>query len=323
MKIQDLITLKPDSAVEGQFIISEITLKPFSNKEGDYLSFILQDRTGKVYGKIWDDADEFIGKLHNDTVVFVKGMVNTFNGKHQITVGSIKNIEDYNVSDFIQTTNCDIEQMYEELVEILRKNIKDENIKLLLEDGYLSDENFIKKFKKCPGGKGDVHHAYIGGLLEHTLGVVLLCVDYSNRYKDINSDILIMGAFLHDLGKMLSYEYKVTITMTDLGRLHGHTALGYNYFLKNIDNIDIDRDKAFNLKMVLGHLILSHNGEFNGSSFVLPMTKEAILLSNADSADADVNHITKILSESTSTWSNYDKLRGRMYFKNEDSKVEL
>lgn len=317
MNIKDVLKLKNDQPVEGCYVISAIKLKPFTNKDGSFLSFALQDRTGKAYGKIWDDAEDYVDKFEEDSVVKVKGLVNIYNGKVSVIVRNVKVVSEgeYNFEDFVPTSPNDPEEMYDELVKLLRKNVKQKDMKNLLES-YLSDESFLHKFKRWPGGKGDVHHAYMHGLLEHTLGVVRMCDIYVESFKDeIDGSLLVLGAFLHDLGKIEHYKFNMSIGVTDVGRLHEHTSLGYGTFLKNLKNVDMEVETMLMLRRDLGHLILSHHGDQYG--VVKPMTKEAVLLSKADVCDSDVNHISKLLKDSNEDWSGWDQTRERMFFKGE------
>jgi len=313
MFIKEVLELSDGVEFSGSYIISEINLKPFKNKDAYYLSFVLQDKTGRIFGKIWDNADKI--DLKKSQIVFIEGKINQFKGTNQAVVESFKVLDEDKIdrSDFIRSAIEDTNKMYAEMISIIAEYITDKDI-LKVTQIFIDDENFKEMFKECPGGKGDVHHAYLGGLLEHILGVMRICVDLSKRYN-INTSILIAGAFLHDIGKLVSYNYEgLAIEMTDLGRLHGHIALGYNYFLKIIDDVEIDENKKHELKTILGHLILSHHGSIEQQAVQLPMTLEAMLLAHADAIDADINHITNICEKYDYGWTSYDNLRGRMYY---------
>jgi 3'-5' exoribonuclease len=324
MKIEEIIAEKEiNKSMTGTFIISDITTRAFTEKDGSFLTFILQDKTGRIQGKIWEKAETF--KIQDDSVVTITGKINLYKGKNQIIVESAKVEKEYDISDFLPASKINCEEMFKELCLIMDK-IKDINIRLIWRN-YLSDENFVKEFKLCPAGKGDVHHAYLHGLIEHSLSAVKICDFFSDHFKGINKDIVLMGAFLHDLGKIEAYKYEAAIKMSDFGRLHGHTSLGYYSFLKRMDEDELKTkipiEEREELKKILGHMILSHHGSFESQASAVPMIREAILLAEADSIDADINHVTKILETVKDNWTSYDNLRGKMYYQKQEKKEEI
>ena len=315
MKIEEIIAEKESKTITGTYVISEIALRPFTEKEGSFLTFILQDNTGRVQGKIWDDVESF--KIKDESVVTISGKINLFRGKNQVIVESAKVETEYNIADFLPTSIINVNSMFDEFCSIMN-SIQNPILKTIL-DSYLNDKQFIEQFKLCPGGKGDVHHAYLHGLLEHTLSVIKICDFYSTHFKDVNRDILLMGAFLHDLGKIQAYEYKIAIKMTDIGRLHGHTSLSYFSFLDQVNAIQIENQiEVEELKKVLGHMILSHHGTLDRGASIVPMIREAVLLVEADGTDADMAHITKLLETTKDSWTQWDSLRGRMYYQKQE-----
>jgi 3'-5' exoribonuclease len=317
--IEKAMGLQNNVYIKGSFAVSELTLKPFKEKDGSFLTFILQDKTGRMFGKIWDDAEQALKGLSEGVIISLNGKINLFGGKNQIVVESYETIDEYNLSDFMICSSKSPNKMFQELLNIMKENLKDNDIKLLW-DSYHDDSAFIKLFKTCPGGKGDVHHAYIHGLLEHTLSVVKNCLFFADQFKEqhVNKDYVLMGAFLHDLGKMRAYDYKISINMTDIGRLHGHVVLGYHSFLDKIQTISIEENKRNELIKVLGHLILSHHGKYEHEAVKLPMTQEAILLAAADYIDSEIFHVNKQLDvlSATEKWTPFDGMREKMYYLN-------
>lgn len=313
--VAKLLTMSNDRYSEGIFVISDITSKPFKDPtKGHFLMLTLNDRTGQIPAKVWKDAFDIKKILKSAKVFEVQGKINAYKGQNQFVITSVEKAEKFNPSDFLPVSKHNPEIMWEDLVEILNKHITDEDIKELWVR-YKNNENFVEKFKVCPGGKGLVHHAYLFGLLEHTFCIIENCQSFCETYK-ANPSILLMGAFLHDHGKMLSYSYNLSIEMTDIGRLHSHITLGYNSAMNTIDKLKATKEKRDHMKLVLGHLILSHHGTLEHGSPVVPMTLEAILLAKADILDSESNlaliHTDKI---NEGNWSTYDNLKGKFYFK--------
>jgi 3'-5' exoribonuclease len=325
MPIKDLLKSAINTPISGNFIISDISLRPFAKKEGNFLSFKLADKTGKIDANIWQNTEHFYNIIKNDTVVTVTGSIKAFDGKNQISVETMVSCEIYDSSELVACSAYDPDILFKQLINILQVEIKDDYLKIIV-NMYLKNPKFVENFKRCPGGKGGVHHAYIGGLLEHTLAVLKTCLSIADNYQfeDINRGILAVGAFLHDIGKLEAYEYSPLIKMTDRGRLLGHLPLGYEKFCKDVDaEIELymkNKKEDFRVgmgrfKMLIGHLILSHHGSYEFETCRLPQTLEALILSKADDLDATVIRIAQVIEEIPNDWSAWDNLSKRMYFK--------
>lgn len=309
MTISELIDLPENRPFDGEYAVSGIKKKPFAAKDGYFLSFNLNDVTGSIEALIWE-AENVI--VEEDTVVYVKGKTSTYRGKSQVVITHIEPRTVFDKAMFIAKSKRDFNEMIVDLKNIISA-IRDISIKKLLLS-YVNDRDFMAMFVECPGGKGkNVHHAYINGLLEHTLFTMKLASAYSDFYK-INKDITVAGAFLHDLGKMESYSYRITIQMTDVGRLHDHPALGYSSFVEKLNVCEIDKEEKVRLKMELGHIILSHHGD---KGMIKPMTVEAILVSKADSTDADAAATIALMDDSEEGWE-WDNMKDQYFFKNKD-----
>ena len=169
--------------ISDYFIISEIYLKPFAKKDGNFLQFKLSDKTGKISANIWNNAENFYKNIQNDTVVQVTGSISSFEGKNQIIVETMSICLNYDEKKLVACTLYDPEVMFEELSSILYREVKDEGLQFIRAT-FLDNPEFVSLFKKCPGGKGGVHHAYIGGLLEHTLAVLKLALSIAENSSD-------------------------------------------------------------------------------------------------------------------------------------------
>lgn len=316
MKIEDIMGFENNTPIEGSYIISELSLRPFKEKEGSYLSFILQDKTGRMFGKIWENGEEIKEQLDDATVINIKGRSNLFNGRNTIIVEWFEKTKDYNLEDFQICSPKDSIKMMKEFLNLM-ETIQDKDLKILWEKGF-NNKDILERFRTCPGGKGNVHHAYLYGLLEHTLSVMKICDAFCKLYPIINRDILLFGAFLHDFGKMDAYDWTVTVKITDQGRLHGHMALGYNSFVsiltKLIEKGEIAKNRGKEIKKLLGHLIVSHHGSFEHETIRLPQTLEASVLAKADDIDSEITYVSNHNKNLVDNWSSFDNLRSRMYY---------
>jgi 3'-5' exoribonuclease len=179
---------------------------------------------------------------------------------------------------------------------------------------YKKDTQFVEKFKKWPGGKGNVHHAYQHGLLEHTFSMIKMVKTLQNEFTfPIDIEKTIIGAFLHDIGKLDSYDFNIKTSMTNIGRLQDHSTLGYYKFRKDIETLNDLKDKNIIIEEI-GHIILSHHGIEH--SIIKPMTIEARIVSYADFLDSDSNHMQQQLKHNSDEqgWI-FDTLNDQFYFK--------
>jgi len=316
MFAEEVLKLPTNAVVEGTYLINDIKLRPFNEKEGHFLTFTLQDKTGILWSKIWDNAEYLAQQLKEQdaSIVTIKGRTNLYNNKVQVIVDKIKKADTYNMKDLVKLASRDPEDMWGDLQNLWSFfEVKNKNIVKLWEF-YSSNDEFLSKFKKWPGGKGTVHHAYQHGLLEHTLSVIQLVKSFKDRLSlPIDFEKAIMGAFLHDIGKIDSYSFDIGTKMTNIGRLHEHTVLGYFRFRRDVEFLEIKDDELIE---EIGHIILSHHGSKEMHAVVKPMTIEAKLVSYADNFDAETNYMSQQLEYNTDDFGwVFDSLNEQFYFK--------
>jgi len=321
MFVEEILKLQNNVVIEGTYVITDIKLKPFADKDGHFLVFNLQDKTGTVSCKIWDNAELIASQIkdQNISIVDIKGRTNIYNNKLQIIVEKIKKSEEYDVKNLIKISSNDPKQMREELVQILDSNLKDNDLRKIWQ--YFA-ESVLDKFCLWPGGKGAVHHTYQHGLLEHTLSVVNIVLNFKSRLN-FNCEKAILGSFLHDIGKLEAYSYdSIKISMTDIGRLHEHTVLSYFMFRKAIETLDLINKNP--IIEDVGHIILSHHGAKEQFAFIKPMTIEAKLVSWADFIDAESNHMNQQLEHNCDEhgWF-FDTLYSQFFFKRPEQILQL
>ena len=294
----------------SNFLVSQKELR--EGAKDFYIRLKLNDSTGSVSGNVWNNAKVIAEKFEIGDVIQVKGVVISYKAQLQVTVNKITKIpeEEYNLSDYLETTDKDINKLSEKLYNYV-DSIGNSYLKQLLSKIF-DDKEFFTIFAQAPAAK-TWHHNYIGGLLEHTVAVASIC-EFATHLYEVDKDLLITGALLHDIGKVLEYNIKPTIEFTAEGRLVGHIPLGDHILSTKAAEIDnFPPDLLFKLR----HLILAHHGEYEKASARLPQTLEAIVLHHADNFDAQtvgVAQLVESVQNDDAKWTEYDKLNNRYYY---------
>lgn len=273
-----------------------------------YLILTLMDKSGEIGGRLWDNADFFAKEAPVGSVVCLQGTAQSFRDELQLKIDSLQQVsmndERIVMSDFLPACNRAVAEMLQELKQIIA-SITDVPLRKLLQS--LFKGSLLDDFSLAPAAK-KMHHAYLGGLLEHTLSVTSLADKIAEHYTALDRDMFLAGALLHDVGKIREFSYSsVPFDYTDSGRLLGHMILGSEMVREHAQKVkDLSADR---LDQVI-HMILSHHGRHEFGAPVLPMTLEAILLHHVDDIDAKVNYIGA-LSEKIDTpgqqWSDYQR----------------
>ncbi|MFI3212507.1 MAG: HD domain-containing protein [Eubacteriales bacterium] len=272
----------------------------------NYDNVILQDKTGTIDAKIWDPNSAGISEFDAMDYVEVYGDVSSFQGNLQISIKRTRVCREgeFDPSDYLPVSSKNIEIMFTELLEFIAK-IENTYLKTLLEDFFVRDELFIKKFKQSSAAK-TVHHGFVGGLLEHTLSVVKLCDYYCKNYPMLKKDLLIAAAICHDIGKTKEISPFPENDYTDDGQLLGHIVMGTEMVGEKIRDISgFPHVLAGELK----HCIISHHGELEYGSPKKPALMEAVALTFADNTDAKMQTFTELLQANDSQgWLGYNRL---------------
>ena len=324
MKVEEVLKQASNFVVEGIYLINDIKLKPFTGgKEGHFLTFVLQDKTGVLWAKMWDNAEALAQQLKDIEFVEIKGRTSLYNNKIQLVVDKIREAEkgSYNKADLIKMASKNQEDMWNEIVEIFETNLINKYSKDIW-NFYQFNTEFLEKFKLWPGGKGVVHHAYQHGLLEHTLSVMKLVKSLKEQLTlPFNMDKILLGAFLHDIGKLDAYQYDLKTSMTNLGRLHEHAVLGYFKFRTNLISFcstqyNVTKNEFDEYTEEIGHIILSHHGSREHGAIIVPMTIEARLVAFADDLDAQTNYRFQQVEHNADEFGwVFDNLNDQFYFK--------
>jgi 3'-5' exoribonuclease len=257
---------------------------------GRYLALTLVDRTGQIDARMWE-LDE-AGEFEAGDVVKVLGEVYRFNEKLQIKVKKIRRATtgEYDLSDFVPQSQRDIGEMWAELQGWVA-SFHDHDLKALLQ-AFLNDASIAGPLKEAPAAKG-LHHAWIGGLLEHILSLMGMCELAAQHYPEANRDLLLTGVVLHDIGKLRELSWGTSFDYTLEGQLLGHITIGIGMIEQKIAGIP---NFPAAKRLLVEHLVLSHHGEYEFGSPKLPMTSEAILLHYLDNLDAKMQTVRNELA---------------------------
>ena len=259
-----------------------IDATPRKTRDGrPYLLFNLVDRTGRVGGVYWNVPDEVVQSCSPGTVVLVTGNVHLYNQRLQVVALDLQPYEPDSMADFTVASRRNRDEMVDELTKVIGE-LREPLRQLLTE--ILLEPQFLRRFAEAPAAK-IMHHAYVSGLLEHSLALVPFCRLAASQYPGVDEDLLVTGALLHDVGKTASYELNSTFAITDEEKLVGHIALGMNILEKATGKIP---DFPSHLRQHLLHLLVSHHGTAEWGSPVTPRTLEAVLLHQIDLLDSRV-----------------------------------
>lgn len=297
-----------ERVLEHYFCKQKNTLKTKNGR--DYYSLKLQDKTGVVDAKVWELHSD-IGDFEEGDVIKVDGVVLLYNGEVQVKINRIRKSLDgeYELGEYMPRTEKDIDELYSRLLGYIG-SISDTQLQKLLELIVIEHPVIAKAITSHSAAK-NMHHSYLGGLLEHTISVVEICDFMSGRYKAVNRDILITAAVLHDIAKIFELSPMPTNAYTDDGQMLGHIYLGAELISKECAKIP---NFPTQLESMLKHAILAHHGEYAFGSPKLPMTIEAFILHAADNMDAKIKvyeDIVAVEGQKDQVWMGYNKMLER------------
>lgn len=270
-----------------------------------YYSLVLQDKTGTADGKIWD-LNNGIADFDSMDYIHCEGMVTCFQGNLQMNISRVRKSEEgeYDPTDYIPCTEKDISEMYSQIMKYVA-SVHNPFLRKILEMYFVEDKAFIADFKKHSAAKS-IHHGFMGGLLEHTLGVANICQFFAEQYPMINRDLLITAALFHDMGKIQEISDFPQNDYTDSGQMLGHIYIGARAMEDAADKIP---GFPLKLKNELVHCILAHHGKLEYGSPKMPAILEAMALCMADNADAKLQTMTEIFKQAgdETGWLGYNR----------------
>ncbi len=277
------------------------------------------DATGQIHCRVWNATREMYDRLPASGFIHVRGRVEMYQGHLQLVAETVLPVEDrskLDLSELIKHTRKNIPEMHTRVREILTK-IQDKQLNAIV-DEFLNDAEIMKKFIVAPAAMG-FHHAWIGGLLEHTTAVLELALVVCPKYPDIDQDLVLAGLFLHDIAKTVELSYAAGFDYTDEGRLIGHVSRGAMWVDQKAQaaGAKLGGPLRRDLVMVLTHIILSHHGEPEFGAAVTPKTPEAILVNLIDNLDAKTQMALDAVAAPAedNTWTEYQKAFGTKLYR--------
>lgn len=288
------------------FLVARKNLAETKNGK-PYLALALMDRSGEVEARVWDNAQMYDVEAVEGGFVLVQAVARPFREQMQLVVSGLDRVEDHEVdlADFLPTSPRPLDVMASELEQVI-DNFEDKSLQALMHAIFQGET--LARFHRAPAAK-KMHHAYIGGLIEHTLSIVGMAYRAAEHYQPlVDRDMLVAGVLLHDLAKIEEFDFSgPAFSYTDRGRLVGHLVLGVDLVRQAARQVpELSSEQ---LDRVL-HMVLSHHGQYAYGSPVLPMTPEAILLSQLDDMDAKMNYLkgvqTRMQGEGWQ-WSEYQR----------------
>jgi len=295
--------------ITSSFVVASKQVKAKKNGE-PYLALILADRSGQIEAKMWDNVDEFIFAFEQDDFLKVKGLVNKYKNRFQLTIHKLRRMDegDIDFTDYLPKTTKDIGELWRTLTEFVA-TFENPHLKSLVEL-FMADSEIAERYRNAPAAK-TLHHAYIGGLLDHVVSLFRSCDLMSRNYPQVNRDLLLTGAFLHDIGKIQELTYNRAFSYSTRGQLLGHMIIELEMLQAKLAQLPGFPDE---LKILLEHMIISHHGQYDFGSPKLPMFPEALMLHYLDDLDSKMEAMRAHFereAELEGPWTSYNASLGR------------
>jgi 3'-5' exoribonuclease len=295
--------------ITSSFVVASKQVKAKKNGE-PYLALVLADRTGQLEAKMWDNVEEFLDVFEQDDFIKIKGLINKYKNRFQLTVHKLRRMEEVDIdfTDYLPKTTKDIGELWRTLTEFVG-TFQNTHLKALVEL-FMADPEIAERYRNAPAAK-TLHHAYIGGLLDHVVSLFRSCDLMSRNYPQVNRDLLLTGAFLHDIGKIQELTYNRAFSYSTRGQLLGHMIIELEMLQTKLAKLP---DFPGELKTLLEHLIISHHGQYDFGSPKLPMFPEALMLHYLDDLDSKMEAMRAHFEREAAhegPWTSYNASLGR------------
>ena len=289
--------------ITSSFAVASKQIKP--KKSGEpYLALTLSDRTGTLEAKMWDGVPEAMGTFDQDDVIKIRGLINKYNNRFQLTIHKLRRMDESEIefADYLPKTAKDIDVLWKTLGEFVA-GFKDDNLRALVQT-FMADPEIERAYKNAPAAKS-LHHAFIGGLLDHVVSLFTSCDLVCRNYPTVNRDLVLTGAFLHDIGKIHELTYARSFSYSTSGQLLGHMIIELEMLHQKLTALP---DFPPQMKVLLEHMIISHHGQYEFGSPKLPMFPEALLLHYMDDLDSKMEAMRAQFERdlTDSEWTGYN-----------------
>jgi 3'-5' exoribonuclease len=295
--------------VTATFVVVSKQIKP--KKSGEpYLALTLGDRTGQLEAKMWDNVEEVLEAFEQDDFLKIKGLVNKYKNRFQLTIHKLRKLGESEIdfSDYLPKTTKNIDELWQTVAGFVA-TIQNPHLQSLLQ-AFMADPEIAAAYRNAPAAK-TLHHAFIGGLLDHVVSLCRSCDLMCRNYPQINRDLLLSGAFLHDIGKIHELAYNRSFSYTTRGQLLGHMVIELEMLQAKLALVPGFPPE---LKSMLEHLIISHHGQYEFGSPKLPMFPEALMLHYLDDLDSKMEAMRAHFEREAdleSPWTSYNASLGR------------
>ncbi|MCJ7691831.1 MAG: HD domain-containing protein [Sedimentisphaerales bacterium] len=308
--------IAPGETINDVYMIREPILR--STTRGDlYMAMYICDRSGQLNGRMWQATEAVYNSLPKPGFVHINGRSEVYQSNLQIVVNNISVVDssEVEIEDFLARTAKDVGKMFGEVKKIVG-GIKHKQLKALM-DEFLADEELMGKFCEAPAAM-KLHHNYLGGLLEHTHNMLGVAEAVFGFYPEVNRDLVLAGIFIHDMGKTDELCYDMAFSYTDSGQLIGHISKGFVMLGEKAESL---KSKGVEIDEVildsLGHIIVSHHGQYEFGSPKLPATPEAFMVNYIDDLDAKIRQVTGVIENEPgdSDWTGWQNSLGTRLYK--------
>ncbi len=322
-KSQFVKDIKDKDAVASPFLIKFSATATGKNGK-PYMNLVFMDKTGELEGKLWDDVSTHIGQAVRDAFVWVEGRCQTYQGRRQVVVSRMQVLreDEVTVAEYVIPSPVDPERLYGELKRYVG-TMQDPYYKALAEIILIEDADIVDRVKRAPAAKS-VHHAYKTGLLEHVVSITGILDSLAAHYgKYLDRDLLFLGGFFHDIGKLWELSYDRVTDYTTEGKLIGHLVMGVELIDRKIRELEAQAGRIpgdrfpEEKKLLIKHVILAHHGILEYGSPKRPKCLEALVVHMIDDLDSKVNAI-RVFMENDQTpgrWTAFSKQYERFFFK--------
>jgi 3'-5' exoribonuclease len=292
-----------NQVITSSFVVVSKQAKP--KKSGDiYLALTLADRTGHMEAKMWDNVADHINCFEQDDFIKVRGLINRFNGRYQLTLHKVRSLQESEIEfdDYLPRTTKDVDALWNRLGEFVA-GMQDAHLQALLR-AFMNDPLIERAYKCAPAAKS-LHHAFIGGLLDHVVSLFQICDLACRNYPEmIDRDLLLTGAFLHDIGKIHELTFARSFTYTTRGQLLGHMIIELEMLQEKIAQVP---GFPIEYKTLIEHMIISHHGKYEFGSPKMPMFPEALMLHYLDDLDSKMESMrAQFQREPDAEWTSYN-----------------
>lgn len=308
MKPAYVADLAPDTSITSFFLVSEKELR--ATRQGkSFLRMELSDRSGGIEAVLWEGAETVAATFDRDDIVKVQARVESYRNKLQLSIDKLRPIVpgEIDLADYFPHTAEDVEKLYARLLEHIARVANPFLNRLLT--SVMEDPTVVPRLKRAPAAKA-MHHAFLGGLLEHVVSLCDLCRLVASQYPELDADLLMSGAVLHDVGKLDELSYERAIHYTTEGQLLGHIIIELELVAKKMDAIP---DFPPDMKALIKHMLISHHGQYEFGSPKLPMFREALALHYLDDLDSKMGAARAVMAASggEGVWTAYSPALGR------------